>query len=150
MSILQNNYANVNGNASTFSQGFTSTVIPITRHTLPEPSSNIQAAAGKVTPFSAKIIGGTKRKRKNKMSRVYRRMKSRTKRNSYKRLRSHKKSRKHASTHRRRRHMRGGQYKQFMSNAPYTPSYSLGGQLNPSMSALANPPPYTLLNNCSK
>jgi hypothetical protein len=145
MSILSNNYANVNENATTFSQGFTSTVIPITRHTLPEPSSNIQAAAGKVTPFSAKLIGGTKRNRKNKMSRVYRRMKSRTKR-----LRSHKKSRKHTSTHRRRRHMRGGQYKQFMSNVAYTPSYSLGGQLNPSMSALANPPPYTLLNNSSK
>ena len=78
-------------------------------------------------------------------------MKSRTKRNSYKYSRSHKKSRKHTSTHRRRRHMRGGQqYKQFMSNVAYTPSYSLGGQLNPSISALANPPPYTLLNNCSK
>ena len=147
MSILQNNYSN--GNATTFSQGFTSTVIPITRHTLPEPSSNIQAAAGKVTPLSAKIIGGTKRNKKNKISRVYRKMKSR--RRTHKRSRSHNKSRKSKSTYRKRRHMRGGQqYKQFMSNVAYTPSYSLGGELNPSMSALANPPPYTLLNNCSK
>jgi hypothetical protein len=35
-----------------------------------------------------------------------------------------------------------------MSNVAYTPSYSTGGQLSPSMSALANPAPYQVTNNC--
>ena len=42
---------------------------------------------------------------------------------------------------------RGG-YSQYMSNVPYTPSYSTGGQLSPSLSALANPVPYQPTNNC--
>jgi len=46
------------------------------------------------------------------------------------------------------RKIRGGYYKQFMSNEPYTPSYSTAGPLNPSLSALANPVPYQPINNC--
>ena len=40
----------------------------------------------------------------------------------------------------RRRMQRGGVYTQYMNNLPYTPNYSLGGQLSPNESALANPP----------
>ena len=39
-------------------------------------------------------------------------------------------------------------YSQYMSNVAYTPSYSLGGNIPPEMSALANPPPYQSMNNC--
>ena len=42
---------------------------------------------------------------------------------------------------------RGG-YSQYMSNVPYTPSYSTGGVLSPNLSALANPVPYQPTNNC--
>jgi len=42
---------------------------------------------------------------------------------------------------------RGG-YSQYMSNIPYTPSYSTGGVLSPNLSALANPVPYQPTNNC--
>jgi ribosomal protein L4 len=41
-----------------------------------------------------------------------------------------------------------GGYHQYMSNVPYTPSYSTGGQLPASESALANPVPFKLTNNC--
>jgi len=48
-----------------------------------------------------------------------------------------------------RRRYRGGQgYNQFLNNVPYTPSYSTGGVLSASDSALANPVPYQPLNNC--
>lgn len=39
-----------------------------------------------------------------------------------------------------RRMQRGGVYTQYMNNLPYTPNYSLGGQLSPNLSALASPP----------
>jgi hypothetical protein len=52
-------------------------------------------------------------------------------------------SRKHRSTKRQR-----GGYSQYMSNVPYTPSYSTGGQLSANNSALANPVPYQPTNNC--
>jgi hypothetical protein len=42
---------------------------------------------------------------------------------------------------------RGG-YSQYMSNIPYTPSYSTGGLLSSNLSALANPVPYQPTNNC--
>ena len=44
--------------------------------------------------------------------------------------------------------MRGG-YSQYMNNVPNTPTYSTGGNLSPSLSALANPAPYQLLSNQS-
>jgi hypothetical protein len=61
----------------------------------------------------------------------------------------HKKSKKNNSRKHRRgtRRQRGG-YSQYMSNVPYTPSYSTGGDLSPSLSALANPVPHQLTNNC--
>jgi len=43
---------------------------------------------------------------------------------------------------------RGG-YHQYQSNIPNTPSYSTGGHVTPSMSALANPVPYKHISNCT-
>jgi len=59
---------------------------------------------------------------------------------------NHKKSKK---TMRRKssKRQRGG-YSQYMSNIPYTPSYSTGGLLSSNLSALANPVPYQPTNNC--
>jgi hypothetical protein len=45
------------------------------------------------------------------------------------------------------RHMRGG-YHQYMGNVPDTPSFSVGGPLPASQSALANPPPFQKLTTC--
>jgi len=43
---------------------------------------------------------------------------------------------------------RGG-YAQYQNNLPMTQTYSLGGKLDPTMSALANPAPYHVLSNCT-
>uniref|UniRef100_A0A6C0HQT9 Uncharacterized protein n=1 Tax=viral metagenome TaxID=1070528 RepID=A0A6C0HQT9_9ZZZZ len=62
--------------------------------------------------------------------------------------RHHKKTKKTVSRrHRGTKRQRGG-YSQYMSNVPYTPSYSTGGQLSANLSALANPVPYQPTNNC--
>lgn len=57
---------------------------------------------------------------------------------------------KRSSKKRATRKYRGGQagYTQLLSNVPYTPSYSTGGILTASQSALANPVPYQAMNNC--
>ena len=45
---------------------------------------------------------------------------------------------------------KGGTYSQYMNNSPITPTYSVGGHTLPSsLSALASPPPYKLLSNCT-
>lgn len=54
-----------------------------------------------------------------------------------------RKSRRHT-----RKHMRGG-YSQYQNNLPLTQTYSLGGPLSSSESALANPPPQTVLPSCT-
>jgi len=66
-----------------------------------------------------------------------------------KRRHGHKKSKKNTSRKHRRgtRRQRGG-YSQYMSNVPFTPSYSTGGELSPNLSALANPVPHLQTNNC--
>ena len=49
---------------------------------------------------------------------------------------------------RRQSKMRGG-YSQFLSNVPYSASYSTGGNISASDSALANPAPHNRFINCS-
>jgi len=118
---------------------------------LPEPSSNIMAAKG--------LIGGKKRrkisrKRINNISIMYkmkgsRKSMTRRIRRIKSRLRSKYGLKRSRKNHSRRHHtkvMRGG-YSQYMSNVPNTPSYSTGGSLSPSLSALANPVPFKLLPN---
>jgi hypothetical protein len=62
--------------------------------------------------------------------------------------RHHYKSKKTVSRRRKGTKRQRGGYSQYMSNIPYTPSYSTGGVLSPSLSALANPVPYQPTNNC--
>jgi hypothetical protein len=109
-------------------------------------SNNADAAAGIVPGlcFTGGSVPHIKRKIKN-ISRKYKRMSRRTMKRTKRRLS------KFASKHRRRRHsMRGGThvpaypagYGQYQNNMPITPSYSTGGVLDPSESALANPVPF--------
>jgi len=62
--------------------------------------------------------------------------------------RHHYSSKKTVSRRRRGTKRQRGGYSQYMSNVPYTPSYSTGGLLSPNLSALANPVPYQPTNNC--
>jgi hypothetical protein len=139
---------------------FSSNVNPasVNPNVLPEPQSNIQAAASYIP--CAK--GGMKIKRAkiNKISRMYkmksnkrsaRRLKSRL-RSKYA-SKSRRKSRASRRTRSRGRSQKGGMpnypagYSQYQNNMPMTQTYSLGGKLNPSDSALASPPPANVLKN---
>ena len=61
-----------------------------------------------------------------------------------------RKSKTYSSRRRGRRTLRQrGGYSQFGSNIPNTPSYSTGGIISPSNSALANPVPHTGLSTCT-
>lgn len=141
---------------------FASKTIPIGPHTLPSPGNNVQSAAGiyqKGGRINRKKINKISRKYKMKGSkrtvkRRIRRMKSRV-RSRYTRSRRHRS--------RRRSHMRGGAfqspmttpnypagYSQYQSNnGSISNTYSLGGPLSASNSALANPPPQQLVANAS-
>jgi hypothetical protein len=54
---------------------------------------------------------------------------------------------KNSRKHNKQPLQRGG-YSQYMSNVANTPSYSTGGNLSASNSALASPVPFTPTNNC--
>jgi hypothetical protein len=144
---------------------FASNTVPSGPHTLSPTGSNVQGAAG-VYPCAQK--GGKINRRKiNKISRKYkmkgsrktikrhvRKMKSRV-RSKYARRASRRSSRR-ASRRSSRRYMMGGAYQspqttpnypagytQFNNNnGSLSNTYSLGGQLSASSSALASPPPY--------
>lgn len=153
---------NINGslvnidNSQYSANAFSSNTIPSTvnPNVMPEPRSNIQAAASYIP--CAK--GGTKIKRNriNKISRMYK-MKSRRLRKTKSRLRAKyaKRSRSHKRSQRRtaKRSQRGGMpnypagYSQYQNNMPMTQTYSLGGKLAASDSALASPPPVNVLKN---
>jgi hypothetical protein len=157
---------NINGslvnidNSQYSANAFSSNVIPSTvnPNVMPEPQSNVQAAASYIP--CAK--GGTKIKRRkiNKISRMYKMKVSRRRIQKTKsRLRSKYAKRSRAQTRSRgrkrtaKRSQRGGMpnypagYSQYQNNMPMTQTYSLGGKLAASDSALANPAPVTVLNN---
>ena len=93
-----------------------------------------------------KMKGG--KSRKITLGSIKRRLASILKLGKSKRRVHAKKSKKSVSRkHRGTKRQRGG-YSQYMSNVPYTPSYSTGGPLSASLSALANPVPYKMTNNC--
>ena len=96
------------------------------------------------TRFS-ELIGG-KSKKLSLVKYIKQFMKKYKKSRKYKLSRKSRKSKKYRKSRKYRHH---GGYHQFMSNVPYTPSYSVGGPLSPKDSALANPPPIKLLNNCN-
>lgn len=106
--------------------------------------NNVDAAAGKIPNLKGgarnlkrKIKNITKKYKMNKKS--LKRKASTLRRKIKKRL-----------TRSRRHRQRGGA--QYQNNLPLTPSYSTGGNLSPTMSALANPVPYKMLSsggNCT-
>jgi hypothetical protein len=150
---------------------FTNTRIPDGPHTLAPAGSNVQGAAG-IYPCAQKGGKINRRKinkisRKYKMSgsrrtvrRHVRRMKSRV-RSRYSRRSAARSQRRHKSVRRGRgrgisKGMLGGAFQPPMTAPNYAPgynqyqnnngslsnTYSTGGQLAPSLSALANPAPY--------
>jgi len=125
---------------------FTSTVDPrsVNSGALPAFGSNIQSAN------ASKFVGGRINRRKiNKISRMYK-MKGSRKHVSRKvrRMKSRIRSRFNKRNRRHSRKQKGG-YAQFQNNEPMTQTYSTGGPLSPSLSALANPVPYQTLSNCT-
>lgn len=152
MSLLNNiNGSLVNIDSSNYSgSAFTSRVIPSTvnPNVLPEPLSNVQAANSYI-PCSK----GGKIKKKNianmyKMKGGKRSMKKRISKIKSRMMKMFSKKRGKSRRSRKTRRQKGG-YAQYQNNLPDTPSYSLGGKLNPNMSALANPPPQHRLSNCT-
>lgn len=131
---------------------FTNRVLPntVNPNVLPEPLNKGEAANSYI-PSSMK--GGKIHKRKIKnISNMYKMRRSRKQYVSKMKRRIMKKySRKMSKSRSRRsksRKQRGG-YAQYQNNLPMTRTYSLGGKLDPTMSALASPPPQKVLSNCT-
>jgi len=106
-------------------------------------------------PKTAKLFGGKKRRRTYKKRRgskksLKKRMKSR-RRKSKKCCKCKCKTctcKKCPTKKRSRRHRMKGGYSQFLSNVPYSASYSTGGNLSPANLGLANPVPHQRFVNC--
>ena len=155
-SVTSINRSLVNSNAFDPSPSlFGNTVSPATVNprVLPEPLNSVQAANSFIPGLTMK--GGSRKKyikRIKNISNMYkmkgsrksirrkiRRIKSRLRSRFTKKSRkNHRRSNRRAS---KRYNMTGG-YSQYLNNVPSTPGMSTGGQLSPSMSALANPVPY--------
>ena len=149
-----NNSPYVNGTSTNYAGSFSSNEIPGLPG-LAGAKSNIDAAAG-VVPGICLFKGGAKKlKRKIKnITKQYKRMKagSRKMKSLKKKIRSRGASRSLGRSmalacgrrtrrrHHRRHRQRGG-YSQYQNNQPFDYSYSVGGILNASDSALANPAP---------
>ena len=154
-----NNSPFVNGTSSNNPANFGSNEIPGLPG-LAGAKSNVDAAAG-VVPGICLFKGGAKvlkRKIKN-ITKRYKKMKGGSKKmkSLKQRIRSRMVSRSLARTlrggrrrmrskSRRSRKQRGG-YSQYQNNQPFDLTYSTGGQLSPSLSALANPVPISAVTN---
>jgi hypothetical protein len=148
----------VNGTSSNYAGNFSSNKIPGLPG-LTGAKSNIDAAAG-IVPGICFLKGGSKKlKRKIKnITKHYKRMKAGSKKiKSFKRkLRTRMALRKTSrglaggkrSRRRYSRRQRGG-YDQYQNNLPMTNTYSVGGVLPASQLGQANPPPITVLPNCT-
>ena len=150
-----NNSPFINGTSSNNPANFSSNEVP----GLPGLSgakSNVDAAAGNV-PGICLFKGGAKhlkRKIKN-ITKRYKKMKGGSKKmkSLRKKLRSRMASRSLARAlaggrrrTRRAKRQRGG-YSQYQNNQPFSLTYSTGGNLSPSLSALANPVPIDQISN---
>jgi hypothetical protein len=140
---------------------FSNTRVPTGPHTLPPAGSNIQGAASQYLLRGGKVD----RKKINKISRKYKMKGSkRTIRRRVRKIKSRVRSRyskRYLSRHSRRYKMKGGSTaamtvpnyptggSQHLNNAIYNNTYSLGGQLPPSLSPMATPPPYQLVANAA-
>ena len=147
---INTNY--VNATSSNNPSFFGNTYTPTGNHGLFGAKSNIDAADGKV-PGICLFKGGSrnlKRKIKN-ISKKYKKMKRGSKKmRSLKRKLKTKFSRLPSKGRKTMRHkkQRGG-YSQYQNNMPVNAGYSTGGNLSPSMSALANPVPFKAIGgNC--
>lgn len=144
---------------------FTNTIVPTGPQTLAPAGSNVQGAAG-IYPCSLK--GGKINKKKiNKISRKYKMKGSKNIKKTMKRLKSrvYKKrpSRRYKITANGRRKSRGkgrkmsggahpavapnypAGYTQYDNNKVFSNTFSTGGPISPQLSALANPPPITMV-----
>jgi len=137
----------VNKDSSSYAGSFGSTEIPTS---CMRGGKKLKRKIKNITKQYKKMKGGQK-KTKSQIMKQLSKSKSLTKslaiaggRRRSRRM-SRRSSRRNRSVSRRRRHQRGGTYVQFGSNVPNTPSYSTGGVLSASESALANPVPYKLL-----
>ena len=150
-----NNSPFVNGTSSNNPANFSSNEVP----GLPGLSgakSNIDAAAGNVPGICLFKGGAKKLKRKIKnITKRYKKMKGGSKKmkSLRKKLRSRMASRSLARAlaggrrrTRRAKRQRGG-YSQYQNNQPFSLTYSTGGNLSPSLSALANPVPIDQISN---
>jgi len=152
-----NNSPFINGTSSNNPANFSSNEVPGLPG-LAGAKSNIDAAAG-IAPGICLFKGGArsiKRKIKN-ITKRYKKMKggSRKMKSLRKKIRSRMASRSLARAlaggRRRRtrktgRRQRGG-YSQYQNNQPFDLTYSTGGELSPSLSALANPVPIASVTN---
>ena len=117
--------------------------------------NNVDAAAG-VYPGSSILFKGGAKKLKNKIKNITKqyKMKGRSRNSLRKKLRSRYASRSLAraggkKTRRNKRYSRRqrGGYAQYQNNMPVSNSYSIGGVLSASESALANPAPIDKVTN---
>lgn len=122
--------------------------IPSSAYSMTGASSNIDAAAGRLSGGGTKYYKLLKRKIKNITKRYKMRGKSkRTRitrmkrkiRASSKRMKTRTRSRRKTRT--RSQRMTGGTYHQFGSNVAQSANYSVGGILNANSLGQANPPP---------
>jgi hypothetical protein len=150
LSNVNGDYVNIHNSHS--AQNFGSTVIP---GTPPGPLPGLSGTKDNVMAAQSKypgLTGGAKtlKKKIKNITKSYKMKGGSRKRHSLrKRIKS--KYSKMSKSHRRRhtkRRQRGG-YAQYQNNLPMTPTYSVGGVLNSSDLALANPPPIKLLGNCT-
>ena len=147
----------VNGTSTNNPANFSSNEIPGLPG-LAGAKSNIDAAAG-IVPGICLFKGGAKRL-KNKIKNITKRYKMKGGKKSRKVLRKRMMSRSLARSlalaggrkrrRTRRRSMKGGGYHQYQNNLPMTPTYQVAGvNLSASQLGLANPPPATVLSNCT-
>ena len=98
------------------------------------------------TATCLKMQTGGKRKKNKRKSK--KKSKRKSKRKSKKIKKKNTKKKKKKSISKKKLNLKGG-YSQFLSNVPYSASYSTSDiSLSPSNSALANPVPYTRFINC--
>jgi hypothetical protein len=140
--------------------GFGSTESP-SKYGLPEPRSNVDAAASKISGGMKRKIknivhkymkGGktnTNTKNKTRVRKLIKSMKIKRNIKSKNRKTKTKTKTKPKTKTRKSRSRRGGHYMQYGSNVPNTPTFETGGILASSESALANPVPFKTLSHCT-
>ena len=169
LSGVNGNYVNVGNTNNPISFGSNQSPGTFGLPGLSGAKNNVDAAAG-IVPGICMNGGALKRKIKNitrkyrmkskrnlttlknivraRYSRALALAKSKTggKKRAVRRSRGRSRGRSRSRGRGRSRSQRGG-YSQYQNNLPMTQTYSLGGILDPKMSALASPPPYEVLPN---